>query len=425
MLKWLAILLAVVGLSALLVVFGRREWPKEPAQRGDGWASPGKMVSTMPAPATRASRAPTNLHGQEVVLRDGARFTLQIPSGMTLTPAAQGLGRARFMARSPDGRLFVPDMADLSDNRRGSVWVLDRCDPETGRFASVSRFLRGLRNPNSVGFYSDAEGRHWFYLALTDRLVRYAYAAGDAAPTGEPQTLATFPDYGLGYKHGGWHLTRTIAFGGDGKLYVSVGSRCNACEEKEPVRACVLQMNPDGSGQRIFARGLRNAVGLRWLAGRLVATNMGADHLGNDRPAETLYALEDGKNYGWPYCYEFGGRSRADPEFNPHESRMSAAGVPRPLATFPAHSAPLGLESYDGDVVVALHGSSDKKLGRGYRICRVDADGTVEDFVTGFLEGEQVLGRPCDVMQWDDRTILFTDDHRGVLYRLSAERAPN
>ena len=109
--------------------------------------------------------------------------------------------------------------------------------------------MTGLHNPNSVAFYKDRDGTDWFYLALTDRLVRYRYEAGKDAPSGEPQVLATFPAYGLAYKYGGWHLTRTVVVGGDGKIYVAVGSSCNACEEKEEVRASILQMNPDGTNQ--------------------------------------------------------------------------------------------------------------------------------------------------------------------------------
>ena len=143
----------------------------------------------------------------------------------------------RFMALSPDNRIFVTDMYNLTDNRRGVVYILDQFDPKTYQFKKVTKYLSGLRNPNSVAFYTDRNGTDWFYLALTDRLVRYRYEAGKDAPSGTPEVLATFPDYGLGYKYGGWHLTRTVIVGGNGKIYVAVGSSCNACEEKEEVRA--------------------------------------------------------------------------------------------------------------------------------------------------------------------------------------------
>ncbi len=216
-------------------------------------------------------------------------------------------------------------MYNLTDNRRGVVYILDQFDPATQQFKKVTKYLSGLRNPNSVAFYTDRYGTNWFYLALTDRLVRYRYEAGKDAPSGEPEVLATFPDYGLGYKYGGWHLTRTVIVGGNGKIYVAVGSSCNACEEKEEVRATILEMDPDGKNQRYFARGLRNAVGLRWTNGKLYATNMGSDHLGDNRPADTFYAIEDGKHYGWPYCFQAGARIYSDPKFNAGGRNLIAA----------------------------------------------------------------------------------------------------
>ena len=144
------------------------------------------------------------------------------------------------MAKSPDGRIFVTDMFNRTDNQKGAVYVLDGFDASTGKFNKLMPYLKNLRNPNSIAFHADQNGNHWFYLALTDRLLRYRYVKGEEAPSNSPEVIATFPDYGLNYKYGGWHLTRTIAIGA-GKLYVSVGSSCNACKEQEPIRATVLE----------------------------------------------------------------------------------------------------------------------------------------------------------------------------------------
>ena len=138
-----------------------------------------------------------------ITLANGKSFDLNLPDGYEISVAAQGLKRVRFMALSPDNRLFVTDMFNLTDNRRGVVYILDDFDRETLQFKRVTKYLSGLRNPNNVAFYTDQSGATWFYLALTDRLVRYRYQAGDNAPSGEPEVLATFPDYGLGYKYGG------------------------------------------------------------------------------------------------------------------------------------------------------------------------------------------------------------------------------
>jgi glucose/arabinose dehydrogenase len=382
-----------------------------------------------PAPARRAPRAgnvdPVRLVPNRVSLSNGKSFTLNLPEGFGLSVAAEGLRRVRFMAESPDGRVFVTDMYNLTDNTRGAVYILDGFDPAKKTFAKVTPYLTRLRNPNSVAFHTDDAGAFWLYLALTDRLVRYRYEPGDDAPRARPEVLATFPDYGLNYKYGGWHLTRTIAFGPSGKLYVSVGSSCNACLEKEEVRASIIELDADGRGRRFYARGLRNAVGLRWVGGKLFATDMGADHLGKDRPADTMYGVVEGENYGWPYCYQSGAKVLPDPEFNPRGKKFPCRGVPAAMAAFDAHSAPLGLEHFGPDAaaslkdsfLVALHGSTNKSLGRGYKVVRVPGGGgEPADFVTGFQSAGRVHGRPADIFRFGDGGFLLTDDHAGAVY---------
>ena len=236
--------------------------------------------------------------------------------------------------------------------------------------------------------------------------------------------LATFPDYGLGYKYGGWHLTRTVIVGGNGKIYVAVGSSCNACEEKEEVRATILEMDPDGKNQRYFARGLRNAVGLRWTNDKLYATNMGSDHLGDNRPADTFYAIEDGKALRLALLFSGGGRVYADPKFNPAAQSSIAAQVPAALTPFPAHSSPLGLEYFDSNnatdlaesFLVALHGSTKKSLRRGYKVVRIRPSGGWTDFITGFFELGRTNGRPADIFSFGKDAFLVTDDYSGVVY---------
>jgi glucose/arabinose dehydrogenase len=360
-----------------------------------------------------------------VSLANGKSFNLSLPEGFEIAVAAQGLKRVRFMSKSPDNRIFVTDMYNLTDNKRGVVYILDDFDSTTKRFKKVSQFMSGLRNPNSVAFYTDKDGADWFYLALTDRVVRYRYEKGSTKPSGQPQVLATFPDYGLGYKYGGWHLTRTIAMGPNNKIYVSVGSSCNACEEKEEVRATVVEMDPDGKNQRYYARGLRNAVGLKFVNDHLFATNMGSDHLGFDKPADTLVEVREGSNYGWPYCYQFGKKVFADPKFNAGEKKLACDKVTPAIVPFDAHSSPLGLEYFDSssDVplrdsfLVALHGSTRASLGRGYRVSRVRVNASrAEDFITGFLDRRVIHGRPADVFEFGTNSFLVSDDRAGVIY---------
>ena len=371
--------------------------------------------------ANAQSRALTPHH---IKLANRKSFTLNLREGFDIAVTVEGLKRVRFMAKSPDNRIFVTDMYNLTDNNRGVVYILDEFDPTTKRFRKVTQFMTGLRNPNSVAFYRDSSGTDWFYLALTDRLVRFRYEPGSTKPTGEPQVLATFPDYGLAYKYGGWHLTRTIVIGANNKIYVSVGSSCNACEEKEEVRASIIEMDPDGKNRRHFARGLRNAVGLRWIDGQLVVTNMGADHLGLDRPEDTMGVIKDGTNYGWPYCFQSGVRMFVDPKLNPRGAKFDCKRVPGLPTPLGAHTAPLGLEYFDssqakelnGSFLIALHGSTNKRIGRGYKVVRVSANRfRLEDFITGFLQNRIVNGRPCDIFKFGDG-FLLTDDKAGVIY---------
>jgi glucose/arabinose dehydrogenase len=365
---------------------------------------------------------------QKVTLRNGSSFSLNLPADLEIVPAAEGLKRVRFFARAPDGRIFVTDMYNLTDNKKGAVYILDGFDPGTGKFARVIPYQTGLRNPNSVQFYRDASGRDWLYLAETDKVTRRRFTLGETKPTDDrPQTLAAFPDYGLSYKYGGWHLTRTMAFAPNGKLYISVGSSCNSCVEKEKVRASVIEMDPDGSDQRQFATGLRNSVGLKWIGNFLWASNQGSDHLGLNKPDETFYALKDGSDYGWPYCHSASGRIMPDPKL---KRSSGCRNVPAPYSFFPAHSSALGFDYFDESspdelknaFLVSLHGSTNKSLAKGYKIVISRKGQKPQDFITGFLYRGRVLGRPCDILKLDGNSFLFTDDDRGIVYLVRKRR---
>lgn len=387
-------------------------------------------------PARGQDRSPLKLTSHAISLRNGKKFSLNLPQGYEIRVAAQGLKRVRFMTLSPDGRIFATDMYDLSDNSRGTIYIFNGFDARTGKIARVVPYLKNLRNPNNVAFYTDSAGQTWLYVALTDRLERFPYRAGDVAPSGPPENLATYPDYGLSYKYGGWHLTRTVAFSaekGPAKMYVSVGSSCNVCEEKEEIRATVSEMDPDGKNARIIARGLRNAVGLEFTGGKLYATNMGADHLGDDAPNDTMFILDSAngaepgepKNYGWPYCYFKDGQAVTDPLLAHSTKNINCAQVPQPFAVFAAHGSPLGLAYFDataqdpalrGYFLVALHGASKRSLQRGYRVVRVSAQSPPQDFITGFLRHGVIYGRPCGILRTGADSFLLSDDHSGVIY---------
>lgn len=386
------------------------------------------LVAALPAALSVAQAQ--DMRANRIVLRNGKSFDLKAPFPFSITLAAEGARRARFFAEAPDGRIFVTDLHDMSDTKLGAIHILEGFDAKRQTTGRLVPYLTGLRNPNSVAFYSEPGGdKAWIYIALTDRLIRYPYKAGDSKPSGEPQVLAQFPDYGLNYKYGGWHLTRSLAFAG-GKLYVAVGSSCNACVEQEEVRAAVIEMDPDGANQRPFVTGLRNAVGLKTIDGKLMATNQGADHLGDDRPDETMFALQDGADYGWPYCYQYKGRIERDAKFT---RPQGCAQVPLAEIAFPAHSSALGFAFFhnlwkgsrargprlDDVYLVALQGSTKRSLKRGYKVAMVK-DGKTSDFITGFLAADGTInGRPCDIIQIGRDQFLLSDDYNGAIYYVS------
>lgn len=369
-----------------------------------------------------------------IVLQKGIELDLNIPQGYQISAAAEGLRRLRFLSKSPDGRLFATDMFDKSDNKRGRVYIFSDWDDTAHRFRRRTTFLDNLHNPNQVAFYNRNDS-NFIYIAETGRLSYYYYRSGDSIATGKPVVIANFPDYGLSYKYGGWHLTRSLAFH-QNKLYVSVGSSCNACIEKESIRATILEMNPDGTDNKIFASGLRNSVGIKWIGNQLWATSMGRDLIGADKPEELLLQVTKDTRYHWPYYYQYHGKIYPDTQMQDSASANHLPVPPAPspaFAGFKAHTAPLGFDYFSGfsdsafnhAIVVALHGSTSVWRQRGNAIVKVGGGNRYTEIVNGFLTGKtenERKGRPCDVLMNDTKSFFFTDDHQGVLYYVWKEK---
>jgi glucose/arabinose dehydrogenase len=278
----------------------------------------------------------------------------------------------------------------------------------------------GLNQPHGLAFHKGA-----LYVANTDGVTRVALGADGRA--------ASAPVYVNRYSGGGGHWTRTIVFGPDSAMYVAVGSTCNLCVETSSDRAAVLRFNEDGSGKRVFASGLRNAVGLAVepQTGALWASQNERDDIKpnhEDLPPEEINILTDGANYGWPYCY---GDRVPNPEYG--DAARCATTTP-PAAKLQAHSAPLGMsflaratmlpEEYRGDLLVAYHGSWNRDTPTGAKVVRVRVSGGkpvgVEDFVTGWQSANgNRWGRPVDVVVAADGSVLISDDASGAIYRLS------
>jgi glucose/arabinose dehydrogenase len=218
--------------------------------------------------------------------------------------------------------------------------------------------------------------------------------------------------------------------GPDGKIYVSIGSTCNVCLETDPHRAAVWIYNLDGSGGRLYARGLRNAVGMTinpWNS-QVWVTNNGRDDMGDNLPPDTVYALQDGGNYGWPRCHA---GDLLDPTYgHPGDCK----GVAAPLINLQAHSAPLGLAFYNADrfpaqyhgLFIAFHGSWNRSIPTGYKVVFVPLSshgqvaGPVQDFATGWLMNtNNALGRPVGLAIGPDGALYVSDDKGGVIYRIT------
>jgi len=230
----------------------------------------------------------------------------------------------------------------------------------------------------------------------------------------------------------GGHRTRTVEFLPDGRMVVSVGSSCNACEEEDPRRAAVVVYDgPEGGGEQIYASGLRNAVGLAIHpeSGKLWATNNGRDMMGDDLPPETVYIVEEGGDYGWPYCHSGG---VIDPDLGGPDACQD---VGQPVALMQAHSAPLGLAFYSGrqfpseywgDLFIAFHGSWNRSVPTGYSVVRLpllgsEPIGQLQEFAGGWLDlkDNNASGRPVGLAVGPDGALYASDDKGGFIYRIS------
>ena len=379
-------------------------------------------------------RKPTRV----VAMPDGHRLT--VPAGFAVNVFAGDLQFPRFMALAPNGDVF------LSEPFRGAGRITILRDADGDGVAETREvFATGLNRPFGLAFWKD-----YLYVGNNDSVVRFKYSAGQTAANATADNVIDLPPsdaaldrdtaerlhIDLNQTRGYNHWTRNVLFNRAGtKLYVTVGSSTNATPEDDPRRAAINEYNPDGSGHRIFASGLRNPVGLALLPGSdtlWTAVNE-RDHLGDDLVPDFITSVRDGAFYGWPYSYI--GR-HVDPTVKtPRPDLVAKAIVPDVL--LPSHSAALGLLFYTGSgfpaeyrnsAFVALHGSINRSTLSGYSVVRVPFKngkpaGPADVFLSGFIarddDEKEAWGRPVGLLQLKDGSLLVSDDAGNRVWRVS------
>jgi len=337
---------------------------------------------------------------------------IRLPPGFEIEVFAD-VPNARSLALGDNGTIFV-------GTRRGNA--VYAVVPQGSRAAAVLKLLDGLDEPNGVAFHGG-----YLYVAEHSRVTRFA----DIESRLDDVPNAELLDIDLPHeRHHGW---RYIGFGPDRKLYISIGVPCNVCDRDGFGE--IVRMNPDGSGRETYATGVRNSVGLTWHpdTGELWFTDNGRDMLGDDiPPCELNRAPKAGLHFGFPYCH---GGEILDPVFG---ADMVCAHYTPPAQNLGPHVAPLGVKfytgsmfppEYRGQVFIAEHGSWNRSEKIGYRISLVRLKQgepvSYETFAEGWLQGQAVSGRPVDLLELADGSLLVSDDSAGKIYRIRYEEPSN
>ena len=430
--------LVALASAALLVAGTRREAP--------GQAAAGKVVTgqgafgdwTTDAPGVRRkitiADLPPPYESKSVdnparVAKRPAGAALKVPPGFKVEEVVAGLTNPRLLRTAPNGDVF------LAESDPGVIRVL-RFEAGASRPAVNEIFASGLHLPFGIAFYPPGPDPKYVYVGETGSVVRYAYAAGDLkARSGGEVVVPDIPS-GAGNLGGGGHWTRDIAFSADGKkMFVSVGSHSNVHENpstNEDRRACILEYNPDGTGMRIYASGIRNAVGIavQPKTGVLWASVNERDGLGDDLVPDYVTRVREGGFYGWPWYYL--GTTQDPRHRGAHPELRGRTLVPDVLIQ--SHSASLEMtfytgaqfpSEYSGEVFAAEHGSWNRQKRTGYKLIRVPLKdgvptGEYEDFLTGFVTADgKVWGRPVGVTVGKDGSLLVSDDGGNRIWRIS------
>jgi len=375
--------------------------------------------------------------------------TPKAPEGFTVTKYADSFDNPRWMYVTPNGDLLVAQSnSNYSIPKQvGAAIIGAGKSNELSHSADVITLLRdtnhdgkpdiretfatednGLNQPFGMLVIGD-----WFYVGNTDALLRFPYKKGQTKLEGKGEKLVELP----AGKHNRHWSRNLIANADHSKIYIAVGSGTNVAEEgfdNEINRADILEINPDGSGLKVYASGLRNPVGMDWAPGTKTlwtAVNE-RDELGNDLVPDYLTSVKKGGFYGWPYSY-WG--QNIDPRVKPQKPELVKKAIV-PEVDLGSHTASLGLVFYTGKsfpdkykngAFIAQHGSWNRDPISGYKVVFVPfkdgkPSGKAEDFLTGFVvdaDKNEVRGRPVGIIQLPDGSLLLTDDKTNNVWRIS------
>ena len=379
------------------------------------------VVGDMPPP--KATRSAANF--SRVIARPEGALP-KVPPGFRVEEFAGGFNEPRIIVTAPNGDIFV------AESRGNRIRILRDANGD-GKPEVNEVFVDGLNKPFGIAFYPPGPDPKFIYVGNTDGVVRFPYRNGQTRVSGAAESIVSIPGGGL--LAGGGHWTRDVKFSADGKrLFVSIGSRSNNDDDAaEARRARILEFDPEGRNERVFASGLRNAVGITIdpVTGALWATCNERDGLGDDLPPDYVTRVKEGAFYGWPWFYL--GPNEDPKHAGKHPELADRITVPDVLLQ--PHSAPLGLAFYDGkkfpaeyrgQAFVALHGSWNRSKRTGYKVVRVPVKdgkptGEYVDFMTGLVTPRgEVWGRPVGVTIAQDGSLLVTDDGGNRIWRISA-----
>lgn len=340
---------------------------------------------------------------------------LKVPAGFKVNKFSEGLGKPRILAVGPNGEVYT------SDREAGIVIMLKDADGDG--MAEDKKTVATLKQIHGLTIH---DGK--MYMVAVKEV--YSAAINGDGTLGDPVMLINdLPD-------GGQHPNRTIAFGSDGKMYLTVGSTCNSCAESNKENATILQANADGTGRKVYASGLRNTIGFGWHpeTNEMWGMDHGIDWLGDDEQKEEVNLIKQGADYGWPYIY---GEGKYNPGTRPEGDSTYQQYLQKstlPALTYQAHSAPMSMAfytaakfpaEYKNDAFVAMRGSWNRSSPVGYKVVRMHFENgkpvRFDDFLSGFVvnKNKAHFARLVGVAVHTDGSLLISDDTNGVIYRVS------